>query len=220
LARQDHVLTVQHGFDPRPFQTVPSPAEKKRAINQHQLPPHFILSVGHLEPRKNYERLLAAFRKIRQSGNPEYKLVIVGQVNQKSRSIFKTVKALNLDDAVIFTGFVPEAQLAALYHLADVFVLPSRYEGFGFPPLESMAAGTPVVCANATSLPEICGDGAFYFNPLSVEDMHAKIEHVLNDTHIQQQLKHNGRQRLRDFSWEICAEKTALAYRTFGKGTH
>ncbi|HIP90277.1 MAG TPA: glycosyltransferase family 1 protein, partial [Candidatus Nanopusillus sp.] len=130
----------------------------------------FILYVGTLEPRKNIPTLIKAYYKLKKQGLP-HKLVITGKKGWKYRSIFKTINKLNLRKDVIFTGYVPDEDLPTLYNAADLFVYPSLYEGFGLPPLEAMACGTPVITSNTSSLPEVVGDAGIMVDPYDVDGL-------------------------------------------------
>ncbi len=115
-------------------------------------------------------------------------------------------------DAVCFPGYLPLADLAAVYSAARLAVVPSVYEGFGLPVLEAMACGTPVVCSSASSLPEIGGDAARYFDPLSVEEMAATIRTVWTDPDLQSSMRHQGLARASRFSWGRAAQETLAVY--------
>jgi len=133
------------------------PLDEKEIINikqKYNLNYSFILYVGTLEPRKNIPTLLKALYKLKKQGI-KHKLVITGKKGWKYKSIFETIEKLNLQEDVIFTGYVPDEDLPALYNAADLFVYPSLYEGFGLPPLEAMQCGTPVITSNTSSLPEV-----------------------------------------------------------------
>jgi glycosyltransferase involved in cell wall biosynthesis len=139
--------------------------------------------------------------------------VIVGRENWLFKSFYEKIRQLKLENLVHFTGFVAHEDLPALYQMADVFVLPSLFEGFGFPPLESMAAGTPVVCSNVTSLPEICGDAALLFDPYQVGQIAEKIHELLKNSDLKASLIQNGFQNIKHFSWSQCAQETVNIYK-------
>ena len=209
---EEKVVKIYQGFEPSGFQKKYSSVELRRIKNKYNLPDQYILSVGHLEPRKNYNRLLQAFSQLKKQEKVPHKLVIVGQKNWMFESIYRDLEKLELKQNVVFLGFAAQDDLAAIYQLADVFVLPSLFEGFGFPPLESMAAGTAVACSNATSLPEICGNAALLFDPYNIEDMSLKILNLLEDESLRNDLIKQGFRNLPRFSWQACAEKTAIVF--------
>lgn len=172
----------------------------------------YILYVGSLESRKNLPRLLEAYDRLRQRSTP-WKLVVVGARKWKSSPIFDTVHRLGLEPYVQFTGYVPDEHLPALYSGADLFVFPSLYEGFGLPPLEAMACGTPVVCSNAASLPEVVGDAAVTVDPYDVDALAEAMHRVLADRELREDLRARGLARARQFTWERTARETLAVYR-------
>lgn len=165
----------------------------------------YILAVGSIEPRKNLINLLMAYAKLTEALKNEYKLILVGASGWNNSEI-KNLMA-QMKESVKYSGFVSDEELAILYNQASLFVYPSIYEGFGIPPLESMACGTPVVCSYASSVPEVGGDAVVYCNPLNVEDIKEKIEMVLSDEALQQEMLQKGLQRAQMFSWKKAAEK-------------
>ncbi len=127
----------------------------------------FVLYAGNIKPHKNVERLIEAFALLRARGGENIKLLIIGDEISKYPNLRRLVHRFQLHQHVRFLGFVPDATLAALYRLATVFVFPSLYEGFGLPPLEAMASGTPVITSNVSSLPEVVGDAALLIDPMN-----------------------------------------------------
>jgi len=166
---------------------------------------NIILAVSSLDPRKNFKNLILAFKKLKLK---KYKLLIVGSKN-KVFSNQEIEQLINETPNIKFTGYVSDEKLINLYQKAKVFVYPSLYEGFGLPPLEAMACGTPVVVSNVASLPEVCGDAAYYINPYDVNDIIRGIETVLKDENLQKKLIQKGLERVKLFSWEKSAEKLA-----------
>ncbi|MDZ7785845.1 MAG: glycosyltransferase family 1 protein [Candidatus Saccharibacteria bacterium] len=172
----------------------------------------FIFAVGTAFPHKNLERLIKAFEKIHDS-RPELKLVLAGKKEYHYEQLEKFADKSPARDNIIFTGFVPDEQLKWLYEHASVYVFPSLSEGFGLPGLEAMAHDLPVASSNATSLPEINGDAAHYFDPRDVDDMAAKITEVLEDEGLRKELIKKGRKQRKKFSWRKMAEQTLGVYR-------
>jgi len=163
----------------------------------------YILSVSTLDPRKNLESLILAFRKLKV---PDLQLIIVGSKN----NVFtgnKLTNLINADKNIIFTGYVSDRELKSLYRNAALFVYPSLYEGFGLPPLEAMVCGVPVVVSNIASLPEVCGDAVYYVDPYSVESIAEGIYKVLTDEGLMQGLIQKGLERAKLFSWEKAAKE-------------
>ena len=122
--------------------------------------------------------------------------------------IFQTIERLGLQRDVVWTGYVPEQEMPGLINGATAFVMPSLYEGFGMPALEAMACGAPVACSNASSLPEVAGDAALYFDPRNIEQIAEQLRAILTDRHVQEDLRGKGLMRARQFSWDACARKT------------
>lgn len=162
----------------------------------------YILSVGTLQPRKNYTRLIHAFSNLQ---SPSLQLVIAGGRGWLYEEIFETVSRLHLQDRVLFLDFVADEDLPALYAEALLFVYPSLYEGFGLPVAEAMACGTPVVCSNTSSLPEVAGDAALYFDPRNVDDIARTLHRALTDTALRDTLRARGLARVKQFTWDNAA---------------
>ena len=172
----------------------------------------FILYVGTLEARKNIPTLIKAFYKLKKK-NIEHKLVIAGKKGWKYKNIFEIMEKLNLQNDVIFTGYVPDEDLPALYNVADLFVYPSLYEGFGLPPLEAMACGTPVITSNTSSLPEVVGDAGIMVDPYDVDGLADAMYEVLTDEGLRANMIKKGLERTEMFSWEKCARETLEVYK-------
>jgi glycosyltransferase involved in cell wall biosynthesis len=168
--------------------------------------------VGTIEPRKNLTRLLDAFKACLEDW-PELKLVLIGKKGWLYDSFFQHLQALGLEECVIFPGYVEEADLPAFYELAEVFVFPSLYEGFGLPALEAMACGTPVVCSNRSSLPEVVGEAGLLVDPTDTAAMTAAIRQILADADLQLDLKQRGLARAQQFSWARAAAELTALYR-------
>jgi glycosyltransferase involved in cell wall biosynthesis len=171
----------------------------------------FILYVGTLEPRKNIPTLIKAFYKIKKSGI-DYKLVIAGKRGWDYKEIFDIIKNLRLQTDVIFTGYVPEEDLPILYNAADLFVYPSLYEGFGLPPLEAMACGTPVITSNVSSLPEVVGGAGVMVDPNCVDGLAKELNEVLKNDDLRKDLRAKGLERAKMFSWNKTAKETLSIY--------
>ena len=184
--------------------------EPQRPANGSRQP--FLLHVGNAYPYKNLDRLVAAFAIVRRS-HPEQRLVLAGPVGAQREQLRASAHRHGIGDAVDLPGRVSDDELAQLYATAALFVLPSLSEGFGLPALEAMAHGAPVLAAQATSLPEVCGDAAAYFDPLDVDALAAQAVRLLADPPERERLSRAGLARARAFSWVATAEQTAQAYR-------
>lgn len=170
----------------------------------------FLLTVSTIEPRKNLKRLLIAFASIKDK--IPHNLVLTGSYGWKSRDLFDLVKKLKVSHRIKFIGYIPLVELPFLFNLADAFLYPSLYEGFGLPPLEAMACGCPVLTSNISSLPEVVGDAAITVNPHCVEEISDGILTLVNDKEKKEALSKKGLTRAKMFSWEKCAQETIKAY--------
>ena len=193
---------IYNGIDER-FSAPPAEDDVARVRERYQLDDPFILYAGNIKPHKNLERTIEAFHVLRHSGEfDQVKLVIIGDEIAKYAALRHAVHRHKLHKYVRFFGFVPDRTLAILYRLAAVFVFPSLYEGFGLPPLEAMASGTPVITSNVSSLPEVVGDAALLVDPLQPEAIADAMRRVLTDSALRADLRGRGLDRARHFSWE------------------
>jgi len=166
------------------------------------LPDSYVLYVGAMNPRKNVERLVEAFRRIEGAPETPDKLVLIGP---ERKAIFK---ALKIEDSpsVVTPGFVTREELKYAYTHAELFAFPSLYEGFGLPPLEAMTCGTPVVAGDSGALPEMLGDAAEFVDPMDVEDIADGMRRILKDGTASERLVQRGQKRAADYSWERTAD--------------
>ncbi|MBU4494419.1 MAG: glycosyltransferase family 4 protein [Acidobacteria bacterium] len=178
------------------------------------LPSSYILFVGAMERRKNLVRLIEAFDLI-QKRKPDLSLVIAGREGEDTPAVRARIRDLRLESRVHLIGYCRETDLRSLYRLADAFVFPSLYEGFGLPLLEAMACELPVAASGTSALTEVGGDAALYFNPDDPGEMAAVIERVLEDSALRSRLQVKGKKRVEDFSWKDAAADTLAFYRTF-----
>jgi glycosyltransferase involved in cell wall biosynthesis len=172
----------------------------------------FILCVSNLQPRKNLRTLITAYGRLRRAGAISHKLVLVGRKGWLYDDTFALARASGYADELIFTGYVPDEDLVALYNAADLFVYPSIFEGFGLPALEAMACGTPVITSNTSALPETVGDAALMVDPLDVEALAGVIATVLRDEDLRTRLRAQGIERAAAFSWEATARIILKVY--------
>jgi glycosyltransferase involved in cell wall biosynthesis len=205
------VEVVYPGVEPR-FRPLEDAHALQAVRSRYGLPDRFMLGLGTLQPRKNYERLIEAYGMTRREVRAQVKLVIAGGKGWLYDSIFRRVEELGVAADVRFAGYVADEDLPALYTLAELFVFPSLYEGFGLPPLEAMACGTPVVTSNVSSLPEVVGEAALLVDALDVLALAEAIQRALSDEGLRSRMTHLGRQQARRFTWPGAAKKLLDLY--------
>jgi glycosyltransferase involved in cell wall biosynthesis len=202
----DKVTVVHNAIDER-FGVPPPEDEVVRVRERYQLHEQYALYVGNIKPHKNLERLIEAFHQLRQEGFPHLRLLIIGDEISKFAALRRAVHRYKLHKHVRFLGFVPDRTLAVLYRLAAVFVFPSLYEGFGLPPVEAMASGTPVVTSNVSSLPEVVGDAAILIDPYDPAAIAEGMRQVLTDPDLRAELIVRGLARAHQYSWERSVQR-------------
>ena len=207
-AQKLHVIA--EGVNPR-FQPIADCAERQAVLARYSIQQPYLLYVGGINARKNITRLLEAFAGLLEC-HSNLKLVIVGKRQWQVGEIDATLQRLKLSAHVHFTGYIDESDLPALYSAAEVFVFPSLYEGFGLPPLEAMACGTPVITSNTSALPEIVADAALTVDPHDVEGLEAVVEQLLTDKPLRSDLRWRGIQRASQFTWMRAARETLALY--------
>ncbi len=191
--------------------------EIQRVLDRYRIHYPFLLYVGRTNPQKNIPRLVEAFAVARGElqNHPVYRdlrLIIIGDEIARHPSLRHAVIKSRVEASVRFLGFVPIETLCSFYQAASAFVFPSLYEGFGLPPLEAMACGTPVVCSSVSSLPEVVGDAAVIVNPENVFDIARGMKEVLLDDVLRRRLIARGLEQVRQFSWQRTASQVLQAY--------
>jgi glycosyltransferase involved in cell wall biosynthesis len=210
---EERVSVVQGGVDPffRPLDNRDAMARDLASLDLR--PDGYVLHVGTLEPRKNLVRLIEAYGQVRRMLGPAApKLALVGARGWQYQDVFARVEALGLGDAVRFLGQVPADALLALYNGAALLVYPSLYEGFGLPPLEAMACGTPVVASDTSSLPQVVGDAGLLVDPYDVGAIAETIVGLLEDDGLRDELSTRGLHCAARFTWMRSAEDLLSAY--------
>ena len=192
--------------------------ESQRILERYQINYPFLLYAGNIRPQKNIPRMVEAFAVVRSEllEEPQYRdlhLIIIGDTISKYPSVRHAVIKSRVEHCVRFLGFVPFDTLRAFYELAHGFLFPSLYEGFGLPPLEAMAAGTPVLVSNVSSLPEVVGDAAIQVNPENVFDIARGMKELLLNEKLRAELVVRGRLQAASFSWKFAAEQVTRIYR-------
>lgn len=202
----DKVIVIYCGID-EIFQPVESQDVILNVKQKYKLPAEFIFTLGVLEPKKNTERLIKAYARLKDTFKDIPHLVVGGskKYGWKNEKIFQLVNSLKLNDLVLFTGAIDHKDLPVVYSAAELFVLPSLYEGFGLPVIEAMACGTPVVTSNTSSLPEIAGNAAVLVNPYNVLEIADVISLILYDENKKQEMIKNGFENIKRFNWEKAA---------------
>jgi glycosyltransferase involved in cell wall biosynthesis len=204
----EKISVLYHGVNPE-FRPAEEKAKLKAIRQKYKLGERsFILSVGTIQPRKNYQRLIRAFAKI----DSPVSLVIAGGKGWNYKDIFDEVARQGLANRVHFPGFVADADLPVLYRAATLFIYPSLYEGFGLPALEAMACGTPVVASNQSSLPEVVGQAGLLINSQDEGAITAAMDRMLADKSLRQTLSEAGLKQAAKFSWPGMAKKLAALY--------
>jgi glycosyltransferase involved in cell wall biosynthesis len=203
-------ITVIHEGIDAAFQPAPE-AERARVRATYSPDRPWLLMVGTLEPRKNHATALRALHRLRDEGFP-HRLLIAGGKGWLFEPIAALVEELGLQNDVTFTGYVPAEDLPALYSAAACVLLPSLHEGFGFPVLEAMACGAPVVCSNVSSLPEVAGDAALLVPPTDADALAAALRLVLTQPQLAARMREAGLRQAARFTWERCVRETAALY--------
>lgn len=195
---------IYNGFE-KPEKIVVDPAAVLSRFSLHKQ--KFLLFVGTLQPRKNIQVAIRAMKQI-QTQHPEFKLVIVGKKGWLYEDMFRLVEQEQVGDAVIFTDYLPDEDVVALYKTAFCFVHPSLYEGFGIPILEAMSYNCPVMCSRTASLPEIGGDACMYFDPQDPNSLVQELNELIASPSLRKELRTNGKKRLELFSWQQAGQQT------------
>lgn len=185
-------------------------------LEKYKVSSPYVLFVGTIQPRKNVKRLIQAFAKV-SVNNPDLKLVIIGKKGWQFEETLEEPGKLGISEKVTFLHDVPDSDLGSFYKYADVFVLPSLYEGFGLPVLEAMKYKCPVITSNISSLPEAGGDAALYINPKETDDIAEKIEKVIADKNLREKMIKKGEEQVKKFSWEKSAEEVLQVLEEVGK---
>jgi len=208
---ESKIDVIYNALDERLGMT-PTEEEVGQVRERYQLHDPFLLYAGNIKPHKNLERLIEAFNTLRRGGLEHVKLLIIGDEISKYASLRRAVHRHKLHKHVRFFGFVSDKTLASLYRLASAFVFPSLYEGFGLPPLEAMAAGTPVITSNVSSLPEVVGDAALLIDPYEPDEIAVAMRRVLTEPGLREDLRARGLARVKEFSWDRSVRRVREIY--------
>ncbi|MFA5454653.1 MAG: glycosyltransferase family 1 protein [Sulfurimonas sp.] len=201
---QDKISVIYHGVNHELYKPYPQ-NELQDTKAKFDLPKKFLLFVGSIEPRKNLLFLLMAYNLLSREEKDELPLILVGFKGWENKEIMQEIE--KNQEYIRYLGFVTDTQLAHIYNLATIFIYPSLYEGFGLPPLEAMACGTPVIVSNVSSLPEVCADAALYIEPMDLQDIKDKILTLLGDEKLREELSKKSKAQAALFSWEKAAQE-------------
>ncbi len=226
--RQDFLTQFAGQVEPERVRTIPIAATSnlesvqdleliKRVCERYNIIRPFIINVGTLEPRKNVTRLLKAYAALPLPVRTTHQLVIVGPYGWKVPALQQLVATLQLENDVIWTGYIPDNELSVLLSAATIFVYPSLYEGFGIPILEAMQCDVPIITSNISSMPEVSGNAALLVDPTNVEELTAAMQHLLLDENARTQLIERGRIQRTRFSYRHMAKEVLALYQTADK---
>ncbi len=207
----EKIAVVYNGIDEK-YRPLPEDGVKRFCGERLGFPNPFLLYVGRFDPYKNVPGLIRAFAAFRRGRTDDPRLVLAGHPDPRYPEAVETVASLGLDSRVVFLDGIDEEELIRLYNGARVLILPSFYEGFGLPPLEAMACGTPVITSDRGSLPEIVGTAALLVNPEREEEIAGAITKLWDSAPLRKELREKGLARSRDFSWEKTARETRGVY--------
>lgn len=213
---ENRIHIIPPGVDTARYHPYINSVVLQSVMEKYHLPEKYFLYLGTIEPRKNVESIIKAFRIFNEKKGHEHYLVIAGKKGWMYDEIFKLVEEYGLQDAVIFPGYVDEEDKPMVYAGATAFIFPSLYEGFGMPPLEAMACGVPVISSNSSSLPEVVGDAGVLTQPMDVESISLAMERLTEDYEYHNKLVEKGLKQASTFSWEASVEKLLNLYRYIG----
>lgn len=203
---EDKISIMPCGVDTAVYHPNYSNADIKTVKEKYKLQGDYLLYLGTLEPRKNIERFIQAYAQLKRENPNIPKLVLAGRKGWMYESIFATVKSLQMENDIIFTGYIEACDAPILIKGATIFLFPSIYEGFGMPPLEAMACGTPVLVSNVSSLPEVVGDAGVQVNPFSIDSIKEGMELLITDEQKRMELSCKGLERSKLYTWDRATE--------------
>lgn len=214
---EEKVFIINPAVDHYIYRPIDDMDEVGRVIDKYNLPDKYFLYLGTLEPRKNIKSIIEAFKILKDRHNSDYGLVLAGKKGWMYDSIFEMVKRLELEDSVFFPGYIDDSDKPYLYAGARAFLFPSLYEGFGMPPLEAMACGTPVIVSNTSSLPEVVGDAGIMIPPNDIEKMSDSMYNIAQDYEFYSDLRQKGLRQADMFSWDKSVKELLSLYSLMGR---
>lgn len=214
---EQKIEVIYSGIDDKYFILSKNSPKLQEVKNKYKLPEKFILSLGTIEPRKNIDSLIKAFDIFCEEKGCEQHLVIAGGLGWKYKNVLAEYQKAKHKDKIMFIGYIDEEDKNALYNLSDLFVFPSYYEGFGFPPLEAMRAGTPVISAGNSSMLEILDDSAYFIDPYDIADLSNGIKNISQNEEIRKNLIEKGQKTANSYTWEKCSLEYKLIFNNIKK---
>jgi len=206
--KEKDISVVYHGFDRTVFEKERDLKREEEIKNKYKIDSPYICYIGAIQPRKNLERLVEAFDILKSESDQKLKLVLVGERAWLSEGLFRKISRSRWKEEIICPGRLDFEEVGHILRGAHNFVFPSLYEGFGIPILEAFASGIPVICSKNSSLPEVAGEAALYFDGADPRDLADKIKKLLADDNLRQDMIKKGRLQAEKFSWEKCAKET------------
>ena len=207
---EDKIEIVHPGIDLENYSQKYEKEELERIRKKYNLPSEYILYLGTIEPRKNIERTIKAFIKYKKEVKDDLKFVIVGGKGWKYDNIMKLIESMGTD--IILTGYIDEEDKVPIYKLAQIFVFPSLYEGFGMPILEAMASGTPVITSNISSMPEVAGNAGMLVDPFNENEIFEAYKKILSDDELKKEMVQKGLEQAKKFEWKKSVEMLEKIY--------
>lgn len=208
----DRIISIPLGVDREIFRKYDNNMLEQCA-QKYKITYKFILIVGSIEPRKNLIRLIQTYKLLPQNIKDEYKIIIVGGEGWKNKEIYSLINSEA--ENIKYLGFVPDNDLALIYNLASLYVYPSLYEGFGLPPLEAMACGTPTIVSDIPSVREVCADSALYINPTDTSSIMDTMEYLLLNETVRAKMSEKGIQHTKNYTWDATAKQYHMLFKTF-----
>ncbi len=209
---EDKITITYLGIE-KQFKLIENYDKIKELKDKYGITKPYIFFISAWRNHKNFEGLIRAFELLKTEYNFDYQLILGGTADPYYPKINKTIDQSKFKNDIITPGFITDKELPLFYNAAELFVIPSFYEGFGIIGLEAMACGTPIVSSNSTCLPEIMGDAAIYFKPNDTKEMAKKIYQVLSDKNFKNQLITRGFEQIKKYSWQKCAQETLTIYK-------
>jgi len=208
----EKVSAIYSGINAAGYQNLDS-AVRDKVKEKYHLPERFILSLSAIEPRKNIDSLILAFELFKKRSGSDYHLVIAGGHRKKPKISQALINRSQFKNQIHLVGYVANEEKPYFYNLASLFIYPSFYEGFGFPPLEAMAASTPVIASYSSALSEVCEEAAILIDPHNIEELTEAINQVVFSSELSQRLIEKGLKQIQKFPWERTARETLKLFK-------